>query len=162
MKCIQTVTMTLSLAAGPHGPVIRTVSSASGEASAIVLAAKADGLPPMVLIVDRDAVSSESSGLPASAAMQSITSWCRRHLPRKWVADDGSVWLCMNGSASFHLLLVDNQGVVSWQAVRWPLESEGTLSCVRRAFPIYADAFVRMLDSLHMPLMSKSGDDQEG
>ncbi|MBS3912725.1 MAG: hypothetical protein KGZ70_13040 [Hydrogenophaga sp.] len=102
----------------------------------------------MVLIVDREALNRRSVGMPASAAIHTITAWTRRQLPSSWLDDDGVTWVCMNGSSSFHVLLVDRAGVVTWRKVKWPRHDDGTLDSFKRAFPVYADAFLRVIEMM--------------
>jgi hypothetical protein len=152
MSCTSICIQALHIDSGPKGPLIRTVDHNSQEASTFIIAAKAGGLPPMVLVVDTEALCKFSSGMPASAAIHSITTWGRNHLPAMFVRDEGITWVCMNGSSSFHLLLLDRLGIVTWRQVKWPNERDGSLASFIRAFPIYADAFLRTLETLNTPI----------
>lgn len=148
MNCISTRVHSLHVSSGPRGPVIRSVSQSSPDATAYVIAVRAEALPPMVLIVDREALNKRSVGMPASAAIHTITAWTRRQLPTSWLDDEGVTWVCMNGSSSFHVLLVDRAGVVTWRQVKWPRHDDGTLDSFKRAFPVYADAFLRVIEMM--------------
>lgn len=152
MSCTSICVHALLIVSGPKGPVIRTVSPSSPEASTFMIAAKAGGLPPMVLVVDTEALCKFSSGMPASAAIHSITTWGKHHLPSMFTSDEGITWVCMNGSSSFHLLMVDRQGIVTWRKIKWPDERDGSLASFIRAFPTYADAFIRTLDTINTPI----------
>ncbi len=152
MNCISTLVHAFHIASGPKGPIIRTVSPSSADVSTYMIAAKASGLPPMVLVVDSEALCKFSSGMPAPAAIHSITAWAKHHLPSEYLAEEGTTWVCMNGTSSFSILLLDRQGIVTWRKVKWPQERQGSLASFIRAFPHYSDAFIRVLDAMNKPL----------
>lgn len=153
MTQIDVATFALNISAGDHGPAITTVPRASKEASTYMIGAKADGLSPMILIADCDAVSAIGPSLSSLTAAHSLVAWGKRHLPGAWmVVDGGPIWICMNGTNSFHLLLVDPEGLVTCCKLKWPFEREGSLGCLVRAFPTYAGAFVNVLTSIQSQL----------
>jgi len=152
MRMIQMdiATFALSISSGDHGPVIATVPRASREASSYMIGAKADGLSPMILLADCDAVSAGGPSLSSLTAAHSLVAWGRRHLPNAWMSvEGGPIWISMNGANSFHLLLVDAEGLVTCCKLKWPFEREGSFGCLVRAFPAYAGAFVNILKSLY-------------
>lgn len=155
MTQIDVATFALGLKSGDEGMVIQAVPRLSREADLFMVAARADGMPPMVLLVDNAAIGNSDTGLSSLTAAHSLVSWGRRHLPSSWIdVDGGPVWVSMNGSDNFHVLLVDGAGLVTFCKVSWPFESEGSFRALARAFPIYCGAFVNVLNGLQRDLVS--------